>query len=106
MGGVRPASARYSLTAPGGVARPRQGVAGPPVIPSHYDRRHDTHGSRAASHSPLRSPPHNGLANRGSTVRGRVGRLDQPAADAPAGVSRLWESRAARTTPATRGSKR
>ena len=37
MGGVRPAPARYSLTAPGGVARPRRWVAGTPAIPSHYD---------------------------------------------------------------------
>jgi len=37
------------------------------------------------------------LPHRGSTVRGRAGRLGGPAADTPTGVSRLWESRASRT---------
>ena len=46
-------------------------------------------------------PDDDRLANSGSAVRRRAGGLERPAADTSAGVSRLWESWAARTNPAT-----
>ena len=59
------------------------------VSPSTNVRGTYSHDPRAASHSPPRSPPHDRLANRGSTVRGCARRLERPAADTPAGVSCL-----------------
>jgi len=79
-----------------------EGAEGTPErAPEHQCPRSYTHGPRAASDPPPRSPPHDRFADRGSTVRRRAGGLGRPAADTPVGVTRLWENQTPRADSET-----